>query len=56
MKIKDSHPECTFCHSPELILFYTKASGLMVQCEECGYSSTAASEHLNSEEITLLAG
>ncbi len=49
-------PECIFCHSTELELFYSKASGMMVQCDECGYSSTATNEHLAAETITLLAG
>jgi DNA-directed RNA polymerase subunit M/transcription elongation factor TFIIS len=50
------NPECIFCHSKELVLFYSKISGLVVQCQECGYCRTAANEHLDSEVITLLAG
>jgi hypothetical protein len=49
-------PECSFCHSNELELFYAKANGLYVQCAECGFSATAANEHLASSTITLLAG
>jgi uncharacterized Zn finger protein len=49
-------PECIFCHSKELELFYSKESGLIVQCDECGYSRVATNEHLNSEVITMLAG
>jgi hypothetical protein len=49
-------PECIFCHSSNLALYYSKASGLLVQCEECGYSSIATNAHIDSEEITLLAG
>ena len=49
-------PECSFCHSTELELFYTKESGLKVLCVECGFSLTAANEHLSSTTITLLAG
>ncbi len=49
-------PECVFCHSNELELFYSKVSGLIVQCDECGHSRVATNEHLDSEVITLLAG
>ena len=49
-------PECVFCHSKELELFYSKESGLIVQCDECGYSRVATNEHLDSEVITLIAG
>ena len=49
-------PECSFCHAQELELFYTKGSGLVVQCTECGFTSTATNEHLASHSITLLAG
>ncbi len=49
-------PECIFCHSNELELFYSKESGIIVQCDECGYSRVATNEHLDSEVITLLAG
>jgi Zn ribbon nucleic-acid-binding protein len=49
-------PECDFCHSIDLILFYDKPSGLIVQCAECGYSRVPANVHLSSDSITLLAG
>ena len=49
-------PECSFCHSTDLELYYAKESGLNVLCMECGFSSTAANEHLASTTITLLAG
>jgi uncharacterized Zn finger protein len=48
-------PECSFCHSEELELFYSKASGLLVQCTECGLTSQASNEHLGSETISLMA-
>ncbi len=49
-------PECSFCHSHDLELFYAKGAGLVVQCTECGLTSTPANEHLASHTITLLAG
>ncbi|MEI6220719.1 MAG: hypothetical protein WCP71_05375 [Actinomycetes bacterium] len=49
-------PECSFCHSKELELFYAKTTGLMAQCIECGYSCAATNEHLSSSSINLLAG
>ena len=49
-------PECNFCHSQDLELFYAKGAGLVVQCTECGLTSTPANEHLASHTITLLAG
>jgi hypothetical protein len=49
-------PECDFCHSIDLTLFYDKPSGLIVQCAECGYSRVPANAHLSSDSITLLAG
>jgi len=49
-------PECSFCHSKDLELFYGKATGLMVQCIECGFSFAATNEHLSSTSINLLAG
>jgi len=49
-------PECPFCHSCELELTYTKQSGLLVRCGECGYFAAAANEHIDSSTITLLAG
>jgi len=48
-------PECSFCHSEELELFYSKASGLLVQCSECGLTSPASNEHVGSETINLIA-
>ncbi|MEI6649081.1 MAG: hypothetical protein WCO08_05495 [Actinomycetes bacterium] len=48
-------PECSFCHSEELQLFYGKSDGLMVQCVECGYSCSASDEHLASASISLVA-
>jgi Zn ribbon nucleic-acid-binding protein len=48
-------PECVFCHSKALELFYSKESGLIVECDECGYSRVATNEHIDSEVITLLA-
>lgn len=50
------YPECEFCHSQELELHYSKGSGLIVLCDECGYSRIATNEHLDSEEITMLVG
>jgi len=49
-------PECDFCHSIDLVLFYDKPTGLIVQCAECGYSRVPANQHLSSNTITLLAG
>ena len=49
-------PECDFCHSIELELLYNKTRGLLVQCEECGFSRVASNAHLDSDTITLLAG
>jgi len=49
-------PECSFCHSQELELFYTKGTGLVVQCSECGLTARPSHEHLVSNTITLLAG
>ena len=49
-------PECSFCHSQELELYYTKGTGLVVQCSECGLTARPSHEHLVSNTITLLAG
>ena len=49
-------PECAFCHSTDLELFYSKLVGLIVQCEECGYAKIATNEHLASDQVKLLAG
>jgi len=48
-------PECVFCHSQELKLFYSKSHGVLVECEECGFSSRAQNEHIDSNQISLLA-
>jgi len=50
-----SIPECSFCHSVELELLYSKADGVNIQCIECGYSTVATNEHLSSEIIISLA-
>ena len=48
-------PECSFCNSKELELFYSKTTGLMAQCFECGFSCAATNEHLASTSINLIA-
>ena len=49
-------PECTVCHAKEMELFYSKSSGVMAYCIECGYSCVAANEHIHAEQINLLVG
>ena len=47
--------ECVFCHSSELELLYNKTRGLLVRCEECGFSCVASNVHIDSDTIKVLA-
>jgi len=46
-------PECNYCHSTSLELSYSKASGVIVECGECGYATKATNEHIESDVIVM---
>ena len=53
MQVDYPMPECNFCHSVNLELSYSRATGILVECGECGYCAPATNEHLESDVINL---
>lgn len=46
-------PECNYCHSTSLELSYSTASGVIVECGECGFATKATNEHIESDVIVM---